>query len=88
MPICPACGTELESRACPACDKANPSDALYCCYCGQSLPDSPGPRDKADVNGDPYDLEARVLCSDETCIGIINEHGVCTECGRPRDPSA
>jgi len=87
MPICPACGAELESRACPACEKANPPDALYCCYCGEALSDFAGQGAGEKTEGDPFDLDNRVLCSDETCIGIINEHGVCSECGRPRDPS-
>jgi hypothetical protein len=85
---CPACGTELESLACPACEKANPPDALYCCYCGGAFGPVAGQGDLERTEGDPFDPENRVLCSDETCIGIINEQGVCSECGRPRDPSA
>jgi hypothetical protein len=29
------------------------------------------------------DFSERTLCSDGTCIGIINEKGVCNECGKP-----
>ena len=35
--------------------------------------------------------ENRVLCSDESCIGVIGPDGRCKECGRPYDgelPSA
>lgn len=30
-----------------------------------------------------FDPEERVPCPDETCIGIIGEHGRCGTCGRP-----
>jgi hypothetical protein len=29
------------------------------------------------------DWEDRKLCSDGTCIGVINEKGVCNACGKP-----
>ena len=32
---------------------------------------------------DEIDFSKRVLCSDGTCIGVINEQGVCSECGKP-----
>jgi hypothetical protein len=28
------------------------------------------------------DWESRRLCSDGTCIGVINERGVCNSCGK------
>jgi hypothetical protein len=34
-------------------------------------------------DGDEIDFSKRVLCSDGTCIGVINEQGVCSECGKP-----
>lgn len=81
---CEACGHETEGLTCAACSKENPPDAAFCCYCGSSL----GPAQAyaaAGGEGDPYDLENRILCSDENCIGII-ENGVCTECGKPYNP--
>jgi hypothetical protein len=42
------------------------------------LPDSTGEGDD-----DASDFSNRVLCSDGTCIGVINEQGVCNECGKP-----
>ena len=36
------------------------------------------PKDKQDL-----DWENRVLCSDESCIGVIGPDGRCKECGRP-----
>ncbi len=35
--------------------------------------------------GDP-DWENRVLCSDESCIGVIGPDGRCRVCGRPAEP--
>jgi hypothetical protein len=29
------------------------------------------------------DWESRRLCSDGNCIGVINEKGVCSICGKP-----
>ena len=83
---CPSCGHEHEALECKFCQGQNPADAVYCCYCGKSLAavDHDGVADaEPGSGGDPFDLENRVLCSDESCIGIINEKGVCTECGKP-----
>ena len=30
-----------------------------------------------------FDLENRLLCSDDTCIGVVGPDGKCKECGRP-----
>ena len=32
------------------------------------------------------DWDSRVLCSDESCIGVIGPDGRCRECGRPHKP--
>ena len=34
---------------------------------------------------DDDDWENRVLCSDESCIGVIGADGRCKECGRPHE---
>ena len=81
MVTCEACGHELESRTCKKCQGHNPKDARFCCYCGEPMP-APS-IEGGEIGEDPYDVKNRILCSDENCIGIINEHGVCTECGRP-----
>lgn len=78
--ICEACGHELEGVVCGECHQTSPAAARFCCHCGQRLPEQTGPAELAD---DPYDLDHRILCPDETCIGIITEEGVCSECGRP-----
>lgn len=32
---------------------------------------------------DPTDWEARTLCADESCIGVVGPDGLCKECGKP-----
>ena len=84
MLTCETCGQILTSLECKKCQGHNLPDAQYCCYCRASLTEE-APQKKPDKKskGDTYDLDNRVLCSDESCIGIINERGVCTDCGQP-----
>ena len=35
------------------------------------------------TNSDTFNLEDRILCSDDACIGLIGADGLCGECGRP-----
>lgn len=35
---------------------------------------------------DNEDWNRRILCSDESCIGVIGSDGRCRECGRPYEP--
>ncbi len=35
-------------------------------------------------DSDDDDWEKRILCSDESCIGVIGPNGKCKECGKPR----
>jgi hypothetical protein len=57
----------------------------FCYQCGSELkavaaelPEYPG----------DLDFSKRVLCSDGTCIGVINEEGICKVCGKPYTPDA
>lgn len=38
---------------------------------------------KENSENQDLDWENRVLCSDESCIGIIGPDGLCKECGKP-----
>ncbi|MBI5552215.1 MAG: hypothetical protein HY911_11970 [Desulfobacterales bacterium] len=38
-----------------------------------------------DSEGTDPDWQARKLCRDESCIGVIGPDGRCKECGRPYD---
>jgi hypothetical protein len=76
---CPNCHEELPSRQCPQCNEEIPSFGTFCCYCGSDLADL----NDAGPDEDAIDFSERNLCSDGTCIGVINERGVCSECGKP-----
>lgn len=67
---CPHCGSDIEMPACPTCGAENLPEAIFCCQCGESLPEAV-----------PMDLANRVLCPDGACIGILNAQGECSECG-------
>jgi hypothetical protein len=36
-----------------------------------------------EINHSDDDWENRILCSDESCIGVIGPDGRCKECGKP-----
>ena len=86
MSTCQNCGTEIPFMECGECQGKNPVDAVFCCYCGEKFNKETSPVEPPEIGEDPYDLENRILCSDESCIGVINEQGVCSECGRPYEP--
>lgn len=77
---CPHCHEDLPFRECPECKKQTLMEGSFCAFCGAQLSET-------DLKATPADEESdfsnRVLCSDGTCIGVINEHGVCSECGKP-----
>jgi len=76
---CPKCDFQIPGIVCEACGEETPEESLYCYKCGAEI----------DVEQEgSFDLESRILCSDETCIGVINEKGFCGVCGKPGvDPS-
>jgi predicted amidophosphoribosyltransferase len=79
---CPHCHRTLPSMTCSACGAETPEDSQYCFKCGR-----PVVREKEEQEGEGF--SERIVCSDGTCIGIINERGVCNICGKsyPGDPS-
>jgi hypothetical protein len=42
----------------------------------------------AEKSADDDDFSRRVLCSDGTCIGVIDERGICRVCGKPYTPES
>jgi hypothetical protein len=70
---CPRCGETLPFILCPECGEETPAKGNYCCRCG-----SPMKADEGEI-----DFSQRVLCSDGSCIGVINEKRVCNVCGKP-----
>ena len=52
------------------------------------MPDEPAELNKEEqIIIDDNDWENRVLCSDESCIGVIGPDGRCKECGIPSKES-
>ena len=76
---CPYCDADLPSRECPECHERIPLEGRFCAHCGAEVPQ----RDAAESDEEGIDFTKRILCSDGTCIGVINEDGLCSECGKP-----
>ncbi|MBW1859829.1 MAG: zinc ribbon domain-containing protein [Deltaproteobacteria bacterium] len=74
---CTHCGTDLPSRECPECNESVPLEGRFCHHCGAEMPQ----QESTQFEG--TDFSERTLCSDGACIGIINEKGICNECGKP-----
>ena len=70
---CPRCEETLPFILCKECSREIPEKSCYCCWCGTPV--------MAEEEGD--DFSKRILCSDGSCIGVINERGVCSICGKP-----
>lgn len=70
---CPHCDKEFPLMLCPECRGETLEKSRYCCWCG-----SPMMMEEGDA-----DFSQRKLCSDGTCIGVINEEGVCNICRKP-----
>ena len=80
MMKCPYCKADLPSRECPECHERIPLEGRFCAYCGAEMLH----REPAAESGDDgVDFSKRILCSDGACIGVINEDGFCSECGKP-----
>jgi hypothetical protein len=72
---CPKCDYQFSTSLCEACGAENLGESSYCCRCGMELA----------TEETSIDWESRKLCSDGTCIGVINEQGVCNICGKAYD---
>jgi hypothetical protein len=77
---CPHCNDELPSRECPECHARTLAEGAFCAFCGEHLPE---PDTTTGEGDDSIDFSNRTLCSDGNCIGVINEKGICNECGKP-----
>jgi len=70
---CPRCNEALPFILCTECGGETPEGSLYCCRCGNLMR-----KEKVEIN-----FSDRIPCSDGSCIGIINEEGVCNICKKP-----
>jgi len=78
--ICEKCGREIESIICKHCKMDILRLGPFCYFCGNRLEEINIESEDVEV-----DLENRILCSDGTCIGVV-ENGVCKLCGKPYIP--
>jgi hypothetical protein len=51
------------------------------------MSDEPTESNEDEMAPDEEGWENRVLCSDESCIGVIGPDGHCKECGKPYEES-
>ena len=78
---CPHCGQALSQRICPSCGTEVLEESLFCHRCGVRLENSaPNP---SSLEEESIDFSKRILCSDGSCIGVVNEKGICKVCGKP-----
>jgi predicted amidophosphoribosyltransferase len=84
--LCEQCGKELETTTCGQCGRVVLKLGSFCYSCGNELGRVEPTGGETEAEG--IDLSSRVLCSDGTCIGVIDEKGICKVCGKPYSPEA
>lgn len=82
--LCEQCGKELGTTTCGRCGAVVLRLGLFCYSCGNEL----GRVESAnrEAAAEDIDFSSRILCSDGTCIGVIDEKGICKVCGKPYNP--
>ncbi len=85
--VCEKCGREMDVVKCKRCGEMLLRLGSFCYKCGAEL-ETPTQTQGAAQDAEGIDFSARVLCSDGTCIGVINEEGICKVCGKPYTPDA
>lgn len=85
--ICEKCGQECDTVTCSACGRVIAKLGPFCYLCGGPLAAAEVPQAQAESNEED-DFSSRILCSDGTCIGVVNEQGICKVCGKPYTPEA
>jgi len=78
--ICEKCAGEIETILCKNCNAEILKLGPYCYICGNKFEKAVEKTDESSI-----DLENRILCSDGTCIGVV-ENGICKLCGKPYKP--
>ncbi len=78
--ICEKCAGEIVTVICKNCNREILKLGLYCYICGSKFEIDVREKEESD-----FDLESRILCSDGTCIGVV-ENGFCKLCGKPYEP--
>lgn len=86
--LCEACSKEIGSVACPQCKEEVLRLGQYCYLCGAELALAEVSDAEPAREEENDDFSRRVLCSDGSCIGVIDEKGVCKACGKPYVPDS
>ena len=79
---CPHCNQMFGGRNCPACGTVVLDESIFCHHCGSKLAAEIAEPSRAEEEAES-DFSQRILCSDGTCIGVVNEAGICKVCGKP-----
>lgn len=79
--ICEKCEKDIETVLCKGCGGTIIKLGHYCYACGNELEEPVEEKEETDFSN-------RILCSDGTCIGIVDEKGICKICGKPYTPEA
>ena len=86
--LCETCSKEFGSAACPQCKEEVLRFGPYCYLCGGQLGIEDEVCCEPEPSGEDDDFSNRVLCSDGTCIGVVDEKGICKVCGKPYVPDS
>jgi hypothetical protein len=79
---CTHCGQPMGTRVCPSCQGETLQESTFCHRCGVRLESVAPPAENVSAADPEDDFSKRILCSDGTCIGVINEQGFCKVCGK------
>lgn len=82
--ICEKCAGGIKTILCNSCGENIMDIGKYCYLCGAILREK---REEAEGEDEALNLSERILCSDGTCIGVV-EKGVCKLCGKPYIPES
>ena len=81
------CNQEIETIVCNSCNETVLKLGPFCYVCGKILDTSEEDGENKPDTEEEIDFSKRILCSDGTCIGVV-ENGVCKVCGKPYVPES
>lgn len=85
--LCEKCGQEFGSVVCGGCNQTILKLGAFCYICGKKIEQENENIECEPGNEEEIDFSKRILCSDGTCIGVV-ENGVCKICGKPYVPES
>lgn len=82
--LCDQCRKEVETTTCGQCGTVVLRLGPFCYTCGNELDEVQ--LTNRETEREDIDFSSRILCSDGTCIGVVDEKGICKVCGKPYSP--